>query len=128
MGTLLTILPSRKRVCRMHLQARSNARRVLLKNRRVPVCGTLLFFSKTRLAFDLACKCILQTLFLLGSIVKSVPIRRSDRCYNVSIEPVGHFHQLFFCKMLQIGEQLTLGSNNYIVLVGEGNIPLAAMD
>ena len=52
-----------------------------------PVCGALLSFSKTLLAFDLACKCLLQTLLLLGSIVKSVPIRRSYRCYNVSVEP-----------------------------------------
>src|SRR6202142_2594409 len=81
-----------------------------------PVCGALLSFSKTLLAFDLACKCLLQTLLLIGSIVKSVPIRRSDRCYNVSVEPISHFHQLLFCKMLQIGEQLTLSSNNHIVL------------
>src|SRR6202142_724624 len=93
-----------------------------------PVCGALLSFSKTLLAFDLACKCLLQTLLLLGSIVKSVPIRRSDRCYNVSVEPIGHFHQLFFCQMLQVREQLTLGSNNHIVLVREGDVPLAAVD
>src|SRR5664279_1701192 len=93
-----------------------------------PVCGTFLFFSKTLLAFELACKCLLQTLLLLGSIVKSVPIRRSDRFYNVSVEPIGHFHQLFFCQMLQIGEQLTIGSNNYIVLVREGDVPLTAVD
>jgi len=33
MGTLLTILLSRRRVCRRHLQARSNARSVLLKKK-----------------------------------------------------------------------------------------------
>src|ERR1700690_214794 len=93
-----------------------------------PVGRTYLLFSKTLLTFDLACKCLLQTLLLLGSIIKSVPIRRSDRCYNLSVEPIGPFHQLFFCQMLQIGEQLTLGSNNHIVLVREGDVPLAAVD
>jgi len=93
------------------------------------VCGTLLFLARRFWLLTLPASAFCRLFFCSASIVKVFHQKKRQVLQTFSIEPVGHFHQLFFCKMLQIGEQLTLGSNNYkIVLVGEGNIPLAAMD